>query len=424
MKKEEMDKLASIVEKHREEIVAFMQEAIRTPSVTGNEKPIQEKLMAILSDMGLEVSCWDLDSGELSKHPAYVRESKPYKDRPNVCGIYRSGGNGRSLLLNGHVDVVPPGDENVWVHGPWSGDREDGRIYGRGASDMKSGAVAMTMALKILLCEGYRPDGDMIFEYVVDEEDTGNGTLSFVQKGYKADAGICCETSSMNVQPGCLGRVWWRIYVEGKPAGIQKHAEGVSGIDLAYRIVEWVKEFEEIRMEDVRSPLYPDIRSSIPCMVTCMESGSFCSSFPDSATLKGSFATVPGETIDDVMDDFVSYLHRKADMDPWMRNHLPEIAFDGYRGESASIPADSPIVTAIAENFKALRGYDPVISGRQGAADTRYLINYADVPTVIFGPGLTEQMHSTNEYVMEDDLIDSVKIIAATMLDWCGYHKE
>ena len=117
-------------------------------------------------------------------------------------------------------------------------------------------------------------------------------------------------------------------------------------------------------------------------------------------------------------------LHRKAEMDPWMRNHLPEIAFDGYRGESASIPADSPIVTAIAENFKALRGYDPVISGRQGAADTRYLINYADVPTVIFGPGLTEQMHSTNEYVMEDDLIDSVKIIAATMLDWCGYHKE
>ncbi|MGH0053801.1 MAG: ArgE/DapE family deacylase [Sphaerochaetaceae bacterium] len=420
----EMKTIENLVEKHHEEIVSFMQDIIRIPSVTGDENPVQELILSKLNKMGLETRCWDLDSEELSEHPAYVKESKPYPNRPNVCGLYHGNGKGKSLLFNGHVDVVPPGDEKVWVHGPWSGDIEDGRIYGRGSSDMKSGAVAMTMALKVLLDEGYRINGDIIFEYVVDEEDTGNGTLSFVQKGYTADAGICCETSSMNVQPGCLGRVWWEIYVEGRPAGIQKHFEGVSGIDQAYKIVEWVKNFERIRMDEVKSPLYPDMDSSIPCMVTCINSGSFCSSFPDSATLKGSFATVPGEDLHLVMDSFVSYLMGMAQHDPWLKNHLPKIEFKGYLGDSAAIPVDSPIVTTLAKNFESLRGHHPVISGRQGAADTRYLINYANVPTVIFGPGLTEQMHSTNEYVLEKDLVDSVKILAATILDWCGYSKS
>ena len=423
MTEAEMREIDALVEKRHEEIVAFMQEIIRIPSVTGNEKPVQEMLIQKLEAMGLETETWDLDSETLSKHPAYVKESKPYKDRPDLCGIYRSSGKGRSLLFNGHVDVVPAGDEKVWSHGPWSGDIEDGRIYGRGASDMKSGVVAMTMALKVLLEEGYRPDGDIIYEYVVDEEDTGNGTLSFVQKGYTANAGICCETSSMCVQPGCLGRVWWSIYVGGKPAGIQKHAEGVSGIDLAYKIVEWVKDFERIRMNEVKSPIYPDIESSIPCMVTCVNSGSFCSSFPDSAELKGSLATVPGEDLQGVIDSFVRYLTERACHDPWMKNHLPQIKFDGYMGDSAAIPVDSPIVTTLADNFTTLLGRRPEITGRQGAADTRYLINYAKVPTVIFGPGLTEQMHSTDEYVLEKDLIDAVKILAATILDWCGYHK-
>jgi len=419
----DMNLIGALVEKHHDEIVSFMQEIIRIPSITGNEKPVQELILSKLRQMGLETLSWDLDREELSQHPAYVKESKDYRDRPNVCGLYHGNGKGKSLLFNGHVDVVPPGDEKVWVHGPWSGDIADGKIYGRGASDMKSGIVAMTMALKVLLDEGYRPSGDITYQYVVDEEDTGNGTLSFVQKGYRADAGICCETSSMNVQPGCLGRVWWEIYVKGRPAGIQKHFEGVSGIDLAYRIVEWVKDFERIRMDEVTSSLYPDIESSIPCMVTCIDSGSFHSSFPDSATLKGSFATVPGEDLRGVMDSFVTYLTDRAKCDPWLKNHLPIIEFKGYLGDSAAIPVDSPIVTTLVRNYASLYGRQPVVSGRQGAADTRYLINYAHVPTVIFGPGLTEQMHSTNEYVMKQDLIDSIKILAATILDWCGYQK-
>lgn len=289
---------------------------------------------------------------------------------------------------------------------------------------MKSGVVAMTMAVKLLLDEGYRPQGRILLEYVVDEEDTGNGTLSFVQKGYAADAGICCETSSMCIQPACIGRIWWEIYLEGKPAGIQKHADGVSGIDLASTVIQWVKEYEAIRMAEVHHPLYPDIKSSIPCMATCVDAGSFPSSFPDSATLKGSFATVPGEDTSQAMEAFQSYIQDRAKLDPWMKHHLPKISFKGYLGDPAEIPVDSPIVRTMSENYRALLGKEPVISGRQGAADTRYLINYAHTPTVIFGPGLTEQMHSTNEYVRIDDLVASVKILAATILDWCGYEKE
>jgi acetylornithine deacetylase len=413
-----------LIDGNREDIVAFLQKLVRIPSVTGDENAIQAVLLQELDAMGLETDSWDLDSAKLREHPAYIEESKGYAGRPNVVGKYAGVGKGKSLLFNGHVDVVPPGDLNMWKVDPWSGEIVDGKMYGRGVSDMKSGVAAMTMAMKYLLGGGYRPKGDIFLEYVVDEEDTGNGTLSCVQNGYGADAGICCETSSMCVQPACIGRIWWEIHVDGFPAGIQKHFDGVSAIDKAYEVVQWVKDFEAIRMEEVSHPLYPDIKSSIPCMVTVIDSGSFCSSFPDYALLKGSFATVPGEDTDAVKKAFSDFLAQKGNGDPWLRNHQPRIVYKGYCGDSADIPVDHPIVETLSGSFRKVMGKDPVISGRQGAADTRYLIKYGNTPTVIFGPGLTEQMHSTNEYMVIDDLIAAIKILAATILEWCGFEKE
>jgi acetylornithine deacetylase len=370
--------------------------------------------------MGLEVRVWEPDHEALKSHPAYIPVERGYENRPNVVGVRRGKGGGRSLLFNGHVDVIPPGPLDRWTSSPWAAEIRENRLYGRGASDMKSGLAAMTMAMDTLVRAGVGLKGDVIMEYIVDEELSGNGTLACVMEGYRADAGICCETSSLHVQPACIGRIWFEIAVTGKPAGIQKRFEGVSAIEKGYAVAQAVSNLEAIRIQDVHHPLYPDNLSSLPCMVTVFEAGSFPSAFPDACLLKGSIATLPGEDTESVKEKFVEHIELFARTDPWLRDHPPEVSFKGYCGDSAEIPADHPIVQTLAGNMKEVTGEPPPVTGRQGAADTRYLITYGETPTVIFGPGPTAQMHATDEWVDLDDVVVGTKALALTIMDWCG----
>jgi len=421
MKLEMEKKVLELIEKRRNEIITFLKELISFPSVTGEELQIQRFVAKKLQTMGLQVDMWEPDHEALKKHPAYLPSERGYQDRPNVVGIYKGTGNGRSLLLNGHVDVIPPGPLEAWEHPPWAGEIQENRLYGRGASDMKSGLAAMTMALESLIRLNLKLKGDVILEYTMDEEATGNGTLACVVKGYRADAGICCETSSLHVQPACIGRIWFEILVRGKPAGIQRRWEGVNAIEKGYAVVNAVSDLEKIRIDLLNHPLYPDKQSSLPCMVGVFQSGSFPSAFPDTCLLRGSIATLPGEDTGQVKANFVEHLMAFSKTDPWLKDHPPEVKFTGYCGDPAEIPPDHPIVSVMSERFRQVMGKEPQITGRQGAADTRYLIKYGQTPTVIFGPGLTEQMHSTNEWVSTDDLISATKILALSIMDWCGY---
>ena len=167
-------KVVHWIEEKEDQIVQFLKELLSFPSVTGQELEIQRYIAARLEAMGLKIDMWEPDVQLLKTHPAYLPSERDYKDRPNVVGLYKGTGKGRSLLLNGHVDVIPPGPDEAWAHSPWGGEIEEHRLYGRGASDMKSGLAAMTMAMEALIRLGIKLRGDVILEYTVDEEATGN----------------------------------------------------------------------------------------------------------------------------------------------------------------------------------------------------------------------------------------------------------
>lgn len=412
--------LSNWIDQNSDRLIRFLQDIVRIPSVTGDEEAIQLFLKDYLEKMDLSVDMFVPSLDELKTHPGYVPVDASYDNRPNVVATMKGSGGGRSLLLNGHIDVIPEGPESKWEHGCWSGDVEEGRLYGRGASDMKAGVAAYTMALLAIKENGIQLKGDIIAEYVMDEELSGNGTLACVMRGYRADAGICCETSSMHIQPASIGRIWFEIKIQGKATGIQTRFEGVSGIELGYKITKIVEAFEAERLKTVRHPLYPNIIETIPCMVGVFQSGSYASAFPDECVLLGSLATVPGEDSDEVKQAFVDFVLDGASDDPWMANHPPEVAFKGYFAVPSEIPTDSPIVTCLTEKFVQVMGEEPQITGRQGAADTRFLNVYGDTPTVIFGPGKTEQMHANNEWVAIEDYLNSIKILVNAIVDWCG----
>lgn len=409
----------------KESCIQYLQDLVRIPSVTGTEKEVQEFTDSYAKEMGLTTDKFEPDLEELKKHPAYVEVERGYSGRPNVVALWKGSGSGRSLILNGHVDVIPEGAPQNWQHGCWSADIADGKLYGRGASDMKSGVAAMTMAVRALKECGFHLKGDVILEYVIDEELSGNGTLACVMRGYTADAGICCETSGMCVQPASIGRIWYTIHVKGKATGIQQRFEGVNAIDKGYLVHKAIEKYEHRRLLTVTHPLYPDMISAIPCMVGQFESGTYNSAFPDTCTLKGSLATVPGESSDVLKKEFQKFLQQEcARQDDWLAANPPEILYTGYFAEPSEIPADSPIVQTLCSNFRKYLNREPEISGREGAADIRHLNRYGNTPTVIFGPGSTEQMHANNEWVSVQDYLDSIAILANTILDWCGANEE
>jgi acetylornithine deacetylase len=409
--------LLETIEQNRDKSIELLRHMISIPSVTGDEATIQKFLASYLESIGLEVDMWETDWEELKKHPGYRPVQRGYEGRPNLVATLKGTGGGRSLLLNGHTDVIPV-DEG-WSDDPWSATIRNGRIYGRGSADMKSGVASHIVAVECIKSAGLKLKGDVLINIVVDEEVSGHGTLDTVIRGYRADAGISGETSDLAVQPACIGRIWFEISIAGKGAGIQKRYEGVSGIDLGNQIVKAVQALEEKRVATVSHPLYPNALDSLPCMIGAFAAGNYSSSFPDSCLLKGSIGTVPGEDHEGVKQSLVEQVARAAASDPWMKDHPPIVRFVGYDAQASEIPQDHPIVQTVRNSYREVVGRDPQVSGRQGAADTRFLNQYANTPTVIFGPGSTAVMHATDEYVSIDDYITAIKVVAFSTCDWC-----
>ena len=418
MKPDDREKLLRKIEQNRDKAIELLRKMISIPSVTGDEAAIQKYLASYLENIGLDVDLWETDWDELKKHPGYRPVQRGYEGRPNLVATLKGVGGGRSLLLNGHADVIPVGEG--WSDDPWSATVREGRMYGRGSADMKSGVASHIVAVELIKAAGFKLKGDVLVNVVVDEEVSGHGTLDTVIRGYRADAGISGETSDLAVQPACIGRIWFEISIPGKAAGIQRRYEGVSGIDLGNKIVKAVQALEDRRVATVSHPLYPNALDALPCMIGAFSAGNYPSSFPDSCLLKGSIATLPGEDHEGVKQSLVDQVAMAAASDPWMNDHPPSVRFVGYDAQASEIPEDHPIVRTVMNSYREVVGRDPQVSGRQGAADTRFLNLYAHTPTVIFGPGSTSVMHATDEYVSIDDYITAIKVVALSICDWVG----
>jgi acetylornithine deacetylase len=412
-------KVIASIEDMKQEIIGLLQKLIAFRSVTGNESEIQDFLEKILQREGFTTDKFEMDINKLEKETLYATSPLPYEGRPNLVAVRKGRGNGRSLLLNGHVDVIPVKEE-VWDFDAWSGHIEKGEMYGRGASDMKSGLVAMTMAAAAISRMKISLKGDIILEYVADEEFTGNGTLSCCTRGYTADAAVSCEASDMEIQPAATGSMWFEIELLGKSASMSRRWEAVSAIEKGYRICKAIDDFEQIRMQEAKHPMYPDVRGPVACFVGTLNAGTFASAPPAMAKITGRMGILPGEDHRKMQQSFKDYIRESCALDPWLKNHLPTVEFKGMLALPAEISPDSAIVNVTSEVFRDVTNAQPVVTGHHGGADTRILITHAKIPSVIFGPGQIAQMHAENEHVNVNDLVMAVKVIAVTMMRWCA----
>jgi acetylornithine deacetylase len=416
--------LDAAIETHRETALHLLQALVRVPSLEGNEKPAQDILDRVLRDMGLEVDTWTPDDAHLQAHPAYVPTGKSYANRPNVVGVSRGVGGGRSLLLNGHVDVVPTGSESTWQHGAWSGKYLDGRVYGRGSADMKGGVVASTLMVMALRSANIRLRGDVVLANVVDEENGGNGTLAMVQRGYNADACIFTEpTGLQRLAISNRGAQFFRIIVTGQEGGIEYKHDLVSPIQKGYEVFQAVEAYSIMRESVARHPLYTQhYRTRVPTGVCRFMAGEWPSTIPSQAILEGSIECLPNEDIQDIKRGFMAYIEEWSTKDAWFREHPLVLEWFGLWFDSAEIPIDHPMVTTLSGIAESVTG-KPVLIGGAGGCDLRLPVKYGNTPSVLFGPK-GGMIHSTDEYVEFEEVITCAKVLARMALEWCGVADE
>jgi acetylornithine deacetylase len=350
-----------------------------------------------------------------------------YEDRPNVVGVWKGVGGGRSLILNGHADVVPAGPEELWTHPPYSGHVADGRIYGRGASDQKGGIAAMIAAVETLQRLDMRLLGDVIIESVVNEELGGyNGTVACCAKGYLADAAIVTEPTNLEVLASTKGGQTYKVTVPGVNAHHAWWWEGVSAFDKAIVIKEALVEWEKVRAEElVDTPYYSDkAKRPIPALADTIWYVSAgdpeIMAAPASAELHFWVDVLPADDREEMLARFERHVLDRCARDSFLSEHPPSLEraimrpFDGV-----SVPADDPVVTTLVESFRAATGRATEVGGMDAATDSMIFNLYTDTPAIVFGP-TGAGAHSPDEYVERQGLLDCAKTLAVAAADFCG----
>lgn len=408
------------IEKHQNNYIQFLKKMINEPSVTKNELGIQTLIANRLKEKGLEVDKWIPEYHELIKSEFFNSNRDSYEDSPNVVGVLKGNGGGKSVILNGHVDVVPAGDVSKWRHDPYSGEIIDGKMYGRGTTDMKGGNMAALIALETIIDLGIELKGDIIFESVIEEETGGAGTLAAIQRGYRADVAIIPEPSEMRIFPQQQGSLWFEVTVQGISAHGGTRYEGVSAIEKGWTVFQEILDLEKRRNKRLKDdPLYKDNPIPIPINIGQFNGGYFPSAVAEKATLQGRYGIAPGETISEAKSEFIKCLKNLDEKDEWFNKYPVSVEWGGIHLPPGGCDADHPMLDILKQKFKQVENREATIVGSTWGTDGGLLTQAGGIPSIVFGPGTTSMAHFTDEYVEIEKIIKTAEIIALAIIEWC-----
>lgn len=384
----------------------------------GRESPMQERMAELMERAGMEVDRWTIDLEALARHPAFSTEIP----RDEALGVVGRVGRGRgpTLVLNGHVDVVPAGELERWSVPPWEATLRDGRVHGRGAVDMKGALCCALYALRALRDAGAEPAGTVLFQSVVGEEDGGLGTLAAVERGYVGDGAIVLEPTELAVAPAQAGALNFRLTVPGRAAHGALRTEGVSPLDHFLPIYAAMQRFEAERNRGVADPLFADYDVPFPLCIGTLRSGVWASTVAESLVCEGRLGVAVSEAPVAVRRAFEALVAGVAERDPWLREHPPLLEWWGGQFEPAAIPVDHPLVTTLAEAHGSATGAPPAVRGMPFGADMRLLVNQGGTPTVMYGPGDIRKAHAPDEHVPVAELELATRTLALMILRFCG----
>ena len=390
------------------------------------ESELQRHLRGVLDEIGMRTELYDVFPG-----------------RPNLTGTL-PGSDARSLILCGHVDVVPVGDRAAWSVEPFAGEVHGNRLYGRGAIDMKSGVAATVAVARALRRAGVALEGRLDIHALVDEEAGGFGARDLVERGARAAGLIVTEPTWGAVLPAEGGLEWVRVTIRGRnahsawryneispqPDTPERLQPGVNALELAVRFVTAVQQLE--RDWTTRKPAHkllpPGFNTIHPGVMVC-GSGlgadgmpkllSNPAMIPDVAIIDFDLKFLPNESSADIRRDFEAFVRAWAAQDSWLRAHPPQVQWDlyGLHFPPMNTPVEHPLMRAVLE-ARRVRELPNEIKGFIAVCDAAHYAG-AGIPGVIHGPG-GDGFHGADEYVDLDSLHALAETLAAAVIRWCG----
>lgn len=405
----------------KDNLLRTVQDLVRIPSIIGQERMAQTFMEGQYRLLGLKTVRFQPDIRKVKAHPAFIETGMPYEGRPNVIGTWEGKSGGPSLILNGHIDVVSPEPVQGWSHDPWGGEIVGDRMYGRGAGDMKGGLLANYFALKAVLEEGFRPKGTVMLQSVIDEEGGGSGgTLACLMEGYRGDAMICTEPHALNITIAHAGVNYFRVKVLGKSAHAGLAHLSVNAIGKMFLIYQALTELDEKRGREVHFPLF-EKGSGRACHLSIgtIRGGDWPSTVAGSAEMEGRISHVPGEKMSDIKRIVAETIGHAAVRDPWLSQHPPGIEWFGWQADPWYQDPGHPLVQTLKGAAEGVLGREPEFIGRAAGLDTRFSQAF-NFPSAGTGP-IAGNIHGIDEYVEIPSLIQVTKVLARTLVTWCGY---
>lgn len=413
-------RILAAVDGARAELDELLAELVRFPTDNppgGNEGPAQRWMAERMQKLGLEVDVFD-----------------PLPGRPDAVGTWRGAGGGRSVILNGHIDVAEIRQRSAWSRDPFDPAVEGRTMYGRGTADMKGALAAYLFAVGRLQAAGVRLRGDVVIESVMGEEAGEPGTRACTERGYRADFAIVGEATRARQVLAAVGTMNVRVTIRS-PETLHLHArrlalhaggglEGANCLEkMATRIIPALNDLEREWAVFKRHAAIPPAQTLINPFA--IRGGGNPFFLPDECTLDVIVVYLPSESTDDVRAQVEDQIRRAADLDPWLRKHSPELTWDPPEHPIAFLPSDvdpaDPGVRTLLEAGGVALGEPLVVGGGgRGAICDSGWVARGGTPTVVWGPGDVYWAHRVDERVDLDDVLGYARTLTLFLMRWCG----
>ena len=418
--------IMTAVDNRFDEQITFLTELSGHPSIRGHEQSAQGFMAETLKERDYETDIWTIDVDDISHLPGFSPVIGNYDDAVNVVGTHRSKSrNGKSLILNGHIDVVPVGPLDMWETPPFEPHSADGWMYGRGTGDMKAGLAANVYALDALRDVGYLPGADVHIQSVVEEECTGNGALACLQRGYQADAALIPEPFDEKLITAQIGVIWMQVHLKGVPVHVSVAGSGANAIEAAIPLIAALRELE-VRWNGPANTCkhYNHEDHPLNLNIGRIEGGDWASSVPAWCCFDVRMAIYPGQDINIARAEIKNCIREAANRDAFLRKNQPEIVCHGFLAEGYALadhdkPEATQAIASLEDAHRTVTGDSLEKFAVTATTDARFFGLYADTPALVYGP-TAEAIHGFNERVNLDSMRRVTQSIALFIGDWCG----
>jgi acetylornithine deacetylase len=402
---------------------AMLADFVRIPSLRFREGPAQDFMAAALRARGYEVDDWKIELDDLKDLPGFGPIEGDFSRARTVVGTHRPAQvTGRSLIVQGHCDVVPEGPHEMWDTPPFDPVIKDGWMHGRGAGDMKSGTIAALFALDALRSAGFEPAATVHFQSVIEEESTGLGALSTLQRGYRAECALIPEPTSHTLIRSQVGVIWFKLRVRGKPAHVGNAGDGANAITAAYDMIASLRGLEARWNAAAKDdPWYGGAEHPLTFNPGKIAGGDWASSVPAWCDVDCRIGILPGQDIEAAKAEITACVADGARDHPFLANSPPEVVWNGFLAEGWVLKdADEPeavFAQAFADVFG--EGEAPRDRAMTALTDTRFYGLYHDIPALCFG-AKTDAIHGFDERVELASLQRCTETMALFIARWCG----